>query len=344
VACAPVLKHRSLIGLLFVSLLLQGCAGIGIRERISAFWNDDSDSVASGERLVAEDFAYMLKMLPDLSPADGPLAMQKPDSSFASNLLVALRGIGYSVVFTDDDTQERLVKHQLDDSDETVRVYSVGVEAVSLGRDYEIQDTGVFPISFMRVKGVASDGLTIDDSRFRRQDRDVTIITGISPDEELLEQQIARQNAQLPLYVSEAGTTEVDKDQITRSNMYETRESNFGKYFAGYDSVEKTVLSFPNDSLRVLPEVKTAVLRLSEQFNPETDIFSVIGCSHGKTALENGNELLAIGRSKRILEELVAAGVPDEKVLDEGCWAPVHFDGKMPRRGVVLDLKRRNNS
>lgn len=270
--------------------------------------------------------------------------MSRPDTSFGTNLLVALRSTGYSVVFTDKAEEGRRLEHDLDDSDEAFRVYTVNVDDVSLGRDYEIQETGFFPISFMRVKGVSSDGLSIDDSRFRRQDRDVTIITGISPDEDLLQKQRAMETAQLPLYKDSDGATLVDKDTLSRDNMYETRRSNFKNYFSGFDSVEKTILSFPNDSLRVLPEVRTTVKRLSETFNPETDVFSVIGCSHGRTALDNGNELLAIGRSKRILEELIALGVPDEKVLDEGCWANVHFDGKMPRKGVVLELKRRSNS
>jgi len=104
------------------------------------------------------------------------------------------------------------------------------------------------------------------------------------------------------------------------------------------------VLEFPNDSLRVLPQVRRTLTRMREEFQPATDYFSVVGCSHGKTDIENGNELLAVGRSKRVLEELIALGVPDERVLDEGCWAPVHFDGVMPRRGVRVELKRRSTS
>ncbi len=35
------------------------------------------------------------------------------------------------------------------------------------------------------------------------------------------------------------------------------------------------------------------------------------------------------------------AGIDSDKVLEEGCWAGVYYDEVMPRRGVVVTIKRR---
>ena len=89
-----------------------------------------------------------------------------------------------------------------------------------------------------------------------------------------------------------------------------------------------------------MPDVVSSLETLANEFREESDVFSVIGCSHGNTGLANGNALLAVGRSKRVKQFLIGQGVPVNRILDEGCWAPVHFDEEMPRRGVVIELKR----
>lgn len=113
---------------------------------------------------------------------------------------------------------------------------------------------------------------------------------------------------------------------IERKNMYETRVSAFSEFTSEYNSVRKQVLIFPNDSLRITPRVRSALDRLSQEFRPGSDVLSVIGCSHGNTDLDNGNALLAVGRSKRVKRYLADQGVPRNRILDEGCWSPLHFE------------------
>ena len=97
---------------------------------------------------------------------------------------------------------------------------------------------------------------------------------------------------------------------------------------------------FPNDSLRLGERNKETIARYVSELDPATDVLSVIGCSHGNTRIDNGNELLAIGRANRVKEAFLFAGIDHEQVLEESCWAGESFE-KMPRRGVVLTLKRR---
>ena len=81
---------------------------------------------------------------------------------------------------------------------------------------------------------------------------------------------------------------------------------------------------------------------MAQNFNSETDVVSVIGCSHGKSKLKNGNAYLANNRAFRVKEEFVLAGLDPDKVLEEGCWAPVEF-ADLPARGVVVKHRRLKN-
>lgn len=133
-----------------------------------------------------------------------------------------------------------------------------------------------------------------------------------------------------------------DLAQLTRDdkrNVKELGRSNFSTILDDYQLVRESVLVFGDDSLRLGKQNKWILQGLVEKFDPARDVFSVIGCSHGSTNYAGGNAGLAHERAARVVEELVYAGVPKSKVLDEGCWAGEHFT-KMPSRGVVVALRR----
>ena len=131
---------------------------------------------------------------------------------------------------------------------------------------------------------------------------------------------------------------------MERFNVKDLGESNFAEFFDQYGIVEEAILTFGNDSLRLGDAQKYRIRALADEFRPDEDVFSVIGCSHGPTQYKRGQEGLAIERANRVKEALLYAGVPEERILEEGCWAEEAFDERMPRRGVVLLLKRSNAS
>lgn len=123
-------------------------------------------------------------------------------------------------------------------------------------------------------------------------------------------------------------------------NFRELGESNFASVLNELGIVKEVILTFDNDSTRLGSTNKALVQELVNLFDSESDVFSVIGCSNGRTNLAAGQRGLALGRAERVSEELLYAGVPQEKILEEGCWSGESFDARMPRRGVVLTLKR----
>jgi len=125
-----------------------------------------------------------------------------------------------------------------------------------------------------------------------------------------------------------------------KQNMLDLGESNFASVLQDYAVQASTVLVFDNDSLRLGPKNKDILLDMADQYNARTDLFSLIGCSHGPSSKANGNEYLAIGRANRVKEELIYANVSASNILDEGCWAPTS-QNDLPARGVIVRILRR---
>jgi len=123
-------------------------------------------------------------------------------------------------------------------------------------------------------------------------------------------------------------------------NVRDLQRSNFESMFSDMGIVDEEILTFANDSTRMGDANKARLQDLLKSFDPGSDIFSVVGCSLGNTNHAGGQEELARGRAMRVQEELMYSGVPESKILAEGCWAEEAFDERMPRRGVVVTLKR----
>lgn len=144
-----------------------------------------------------------------------------------------------------------------------------------------------------------------------------------------------------PVYGGLTGGSEPRGPLLVPRNIAEIGESNYSGLFEAYGNVDEVVLIFPNDSLQLGTYNKGVIRETLERFDPDTDVFSIVGCSLGPTRRENGNEGLALGRANRVKEELLFAGVPAERILDEGCWAG-ESSARFPARGVVMTLKRQS--
>lgn len=116
--------------------------------------------------------------------------------------------------------------------------------------------------------------------------------------------------------------------------------SAFNSITDDYERIDRRTIVFANDSMRLGRGGKQVINVFINEYLEKSDLIGLIGCSNGNTALEIGNEGLALGRASRITKELVSLGVPREKILDEGCWAPTLAE-EFPSRGVVIELWRK---
>lgn len=229
--------------------------------------------------------------------------------------------------------------------------FSVSVGAVSVARDYRIVSKKmVAPLSVYRLSGTRAPVTVTDVASNRKQvsdpalaqaqyvaslglDEQAPVISLITP--ELVEQVAAKS-------INGPSLQALNSSKIEVNNLFYGADSTFSSLLDEYEKVHKQVIIFGNDSMMLGGNNKSLIDHFVENELQQGDVVSLIGCSNGPTALEIGNEGLALGRAKRVTEALLARGVARENVLDEGCWAPVNAEDRFPNRGVVLELWRRD--
>ncbi len=304
-------------------------------------------------RLVADDFIDALRQIQGLSPHRASLRVTAPASRFGQYLVTGLQRAGYDLRLVSEPVAGVLT-HQVSSEDAAgdgsgVYTFLIAVEAVKLKRSYRVDATGIRPASSMFVHGASATDIVLDTARFDtgaawrsasgQEGSPITRSPGTAADRAA----VATADVERPAALRSAPTmirAIPAAPDAAPSNFYETGESRYAGLLDAYGSISRYVLTFPNDSLYMGPQNKQTVQDIVAAFDPRRDVVSVIGCSHGPTSIDNGNEVLAIGRANRVKEEFVRAGIDPTRVLEEGCWAGKHFE-PMPGRGVVVTHQRR---
>ena len=318
--------RRAARALALLALLAAGCAGTGLREAAP----DD------GLARIAQDLVFTLVQLPDTNPMTTTVQMSDPVTPFGREVAALVREAGYGVQAVPDDRGRHYLRYRAERVASelgTETRYAVSIGDVSVERAYGTVDDRVVPLSAQRVGGATGRSVRLDD----------TLFGGVS-DPATNTVRFDEQSG--PLFSDAAGAPAGREPAPgsfaarVKQNLYDGLSSNYAELFANYADVDSTTIAFQNDSMRIGEAQKRTIEGYAERFRPETDLLSVIGCSHGKTGIDNGNGVLALGRANRVKESLVFAGVPPGAVLDEGCWAGQGHEF-LPARGVVLTLKRR---
>ncbi len=128
----------------------------------------------------------------------------------------------------------------------------------------------------------------------------------------------------------------------TSHNLLHDNESDFRLLLDGRKQITSKTILFPVDSMRLDAGGKEGLVQLLTQFNEQSDLINVVGCSDGASELESEIEGLSLGRTNRVTLELIALGVPKQSILDDACWSPADAGERFPGRGVVVDLMRSN--
>ena len=295
--------------------------------------------------------------------------MLQPQNDFSRHLHKVLTLAGYGVAVVDELVADGFVDYLVADSGQTTDgpmvTYQLSIDDVKIKRDYIITDQHISPASSLFVKGADPSNIRLNDHIFEtgfQVSSDSTQGINGSSDEVIVSAvdrpavNVAQPTTTTETTPAPTGNKVMPKgiDSIfqtsggatrQKGNVYDLGASNYSNIFANYTDLSRAILTFGNDEYRVLgKQNKAKIMQLVGDFQQSTDIFSVIGCSHGTSNVvaEGGdpNALLALGRASRVKEELLIVGIPEEKILDEGCWSVVHYDDVMPRRGVVVSLKR----
>lgn len=310
---------------------------------ISAKLNDD---------LIVQNLVFAISQIPDTHPLRTTVSVKPATTTLANIVEARFNDAGYGIQYVDSDEGQYYASHAAQNSiteNGEKTTYMVAIGSITVERDYTVSRGKTHPNSIMRIDGTPEQDIVLNDDVFGEefmdsQYKEVYFELGAQP----VVASVNVESVQLP--VVEQSFTEPAADEpksfggLVKQNMREIMRSNFASLFDEYDVVDQAVLVFPNDSLRIGNKNKSTVTQYVKNFNPETDIMSVIGCSHGRTSTgdggKGGNQLLALGRANRVKEALIFSGVDQAQIYEEGCWDDEYFDEVMPRRGVVLTHKR----
>lgn len=226
------------------------------------------------------------------------------------------------------------------------------IGAIKVGRDYTLAGVNtISPASPVRIAGTRAV-VKIDDTpsgRFVIRNTDVSraIYTASlniedsapAPVISLITNDLVDQ---LAINATEGASLQsLNSNRVEVINVFHTRESNFTSILDDYKPVHRQIVVFGNDSLVLGDTNKLLIEQFANQRVRSGDLISLLGCSNGHTDLEIGNEGLALGRAKRMTEALLAQGIERNRILEEGCWAPVAAGEDTPTRGVVMELWRK---
>lgn len=344
---------RSLL-VLATALALSGCAGTGPQsgstETANVFGMDSL--VAPTDRTIIQDIVDVAAQI--FNPLNTTLQINNAAKDPVMEHFVrtfSQKGFGIQRVRADQGAHYfTYVKSDKQIESSPGISYSASIGAVDISRDYALPDTNVVaPASPFKLSGTRVAVEVLDVASGRKQvtdgsmssaqyfaslslDEQTPVISLITPD---IVNRVATQSTQGPSLQG------LNSSSIEVNNLFYGSESTFSSILDSYEKIDRQVIIFDNDSMILGNTNKLLIDQFVDQRLGEEDIIGLVGCSNGPTALAIGNEGLALGRAKRVTQALLARGVPRDRVLDEGCWAPVNASDRFPSRGVVLELWRR---
>ena len=308
---------------------------------------ETSGGSQSDQQLIAHDLVSVLVQIDELPTVNTTLNLPADFSGqnqFANALQAQLEDAGYGIRTVGQNLPDKVVSYSIepgvDEAGEVMDTYTVTIGKFGVRRSYGKMGGAVLkPMSLMSVRGVDASSLRINDDLFSEEQENGSA--------QVKAVELAPEPATIvePIAVEEPATIEsvVVPEGLYRQptqNFRELERSNFDELLASRQIVDEAILLFPNDSVRMGGVNKIRIAQFVEQFDPDRDVFSLIGCSNGSTNVQGGSKALALGRAERVRQELLYAGIPDERILLEGCWSDEYYDEMMPRRGVVVSLKR----
>lgn len=360
-------KYRFMLSPLFswlvflIALLLSGCtikaqappqvASADLREAREDTGTDiekrEVEKRLDDEQVMIDDLLSAIVQI--FPPIDSTVQISADEDNELTLLVadtMAQTGFGIQKVTTDQGasllTTDTLADEQSDNSSPTKHL-RIDIGEISIGRTYRVSNNrAIQPSSPFKVYGSRA-----------RIDPGTTLFGTSSTKANTQYQAPIRLNEPLPLLslitpeiVQSAADKNVNSLELTSTNSAKVEinnlrfgESTFGSVLNNHLILDDLTVFFPNDSLILGNENKLLIREFMAVFIEQLDMVSVVGCSNGPTAVEIGNVGLALGRGERVTNELLSLGVPRERILDQGCWAPSVAD-KYPGRGVVLELWR----
>lgn len=341
-------------GLLASLSLVTGCSLTGLNSDSNSNAPDQfgmANPVSAINRTMANDLSEVAAQIFD--PVSTTLQVNTAEQDSLRDFFIAQfseKGYGVQQVNADQGSNYFSYNRQEIDSDGQPKIsFSTTIGAVVISRDYLVPEPNVvIPASTFRLSGTRAPVNIIEKTTARKQIKTpsysaVTYIASLNLDEQApvislitsdLVNQVAIGQSNAPTFQA------LNSSNVEVNNLFYADASTFSSLLDDRRQVDRQIIVFGNDSMILGNTNKLLIDQFVDNRVSNRDVISLVGCSNGPTALEIGNEGLALGRARRVTQALLARGVARDRILDEGCWAPVSAGDKFPSRGVVLELWR----
>ena len=333
-------------------LFLSACAGTGsptVDNPASKGVFNTANPVAPVDRTMVNDLSAVVVQIFD--PFDTTLQVTRNNNDPIMQYFIgvlAKQGFGIQRVSADQGAHYLTYERKTTDADNGL-LFTISVGPVVASRHYQLIENNVIsPTSVVQLAGTRVPVTVVDapSGRFKVSNPDLSraeYIATMSLDEQA--PLISLITPDVVSRVTTGSTTgpslqAVNSSKMEVTNLFYGDDSNFASILDDHQRVDRQVIVFGDDSMVLGDTNKQLIDQFVDDKLGQNDVISLVGCSNGPTALEIGNEGLALGRAKRVTEALMSRGVARERILDEGCWAPVRAGDRFPSRGVVMELWR----
>jgi len=256
--------------------------------------------------LVVRDFLVAISQVFD--PIMTTVQLNAPVTDFGLELENGLREMGYGMQRVTSDHGPTFLSYSKTVSENNRSIatarYKLYIGDIGMERTYAVLDGGgIAPNGPMIVTGTERQ-IVLNGDLFPGQSVEVQYAEEdikIEPDSitvvdfEVMDAIAKLRTTTLPSYRA------LNSQNQEIENLFNSSSTtNFESIDATYRTVRKDIIVFDDDSLELKNQGRGQIKKLLKFFNPETDVFRLIGCSIGSTNHKGGNEDLALGRSKRV--------------------------------------------
>lgn len=306
------------------------------------------------DTIIAIDLVAAVMQLPDYAPFYTTVQFSEPRTPFGRAIKKAMSQSGYGIQTVEQDQGVHYVSYAsrlvTTESGETME-YSLKVKDLEVQRRYKSEDKTLFPLSEIIVTGVAPSKVIVNDEIYVSHAGGAEFPTGVTfqdEDGQVLDQKTtltrpAKSFAAISgesianeqyLVLARASIFTVDRIEGKASTQYKAKD---------YSPTKQLTIKFKSDSLALGNANKMGINKMLNSFEPISDIYTITGCSHGRSLMFDGTEQMALSRSQRVKEEFLSYGIKQDNLREEGCFQ-TEYGETLPPNGVIITHKRRTSA
>jgi len=283
--------------------------------------------------LIAENFVHTLSQLDGLSPIPTTIQMSQPTTPFGRAIEKHVIDAGYGHQLVDGDMGLYFLRYRVVRTETQAgytRLFRMIIGDIALEREFQNVEGHLTPVSAMRIKGSRTNQIRLNDDIFRFNNPNL-FESRVEP--------LGDSGTTNPPLVNNS-TRALETPSAVVSIGFEQNESQYAESFVGYLDIVSQLHQFSYKSRRISTAAYNEMREIIEDFNPDTDLISILGCSLGNDASQSENKALAKVRATRVKRALIRSGIGPNKIFDESCWDISSWDANSIRRAVILTHKR----